>query len=627
MDECRPAHAHIVATGEGYDGFMQDAHITRSERELGALDPSETTVSDVAASEVRSNEDPFDDNTREGQLGDLKQAHAARQETGRETADMGAAPSDLQRTPELDQLWRALREFLRKRVQRQQFETWFRRAALVQADEHCIRLAVQNTFTRDWLLNYYRPVLTEAVQELFGSPRELYFVVDAELCMNEPEEAQRDADSGRSKLNASTTDDPDLPPYDLPAADPQGVSPARDDYSAQLSARRNAIERRERNESGNDRNGNFESRGNRSRSLREQIASGERKKPGLLRASDVVLNPSYRFDNFVVGPCNRFAHAAAQGVSESPGAAYNPFFLHGAVGLGKTHLLQSLCHALLEREPDTSILYLSCETFVNHFISALENGDLQKFRTKYRNVDVLVVDDIHLLANKERTQEEFFHTFNTLYNAGKQIVLSSDSPPKEIPTLQARLVSRFKWGLVTEIEPPCFETRMAILKRKSRDRGQELDDEIARMVAERIDTNIRELEGAVTKVLGYASLSSQPVTPELVRQCLREVFVDRRSQPSMEDILRVVTEHFGVRLSDLQSRKRTAAIAYPRQVGMYLARKITRLSLEEIGGFFGGRDHSTVLYGVQKIDGLTREDPSLADLLIELRSRLRSDSA
>jgi len=630
VDACHPALAHIVATGEGYDGFMQDAHITRSERDLDALHPSDAAASQLAASDVRPSEDPFDDNTRDGQAGDLKLAEHAGQEAAREAVDGSAAPLGLCRTPELDQLWRALREFLRKRVQRQQFETWFRRAALVQADEHCIRLAVQNTFTRDWLLNYYKPVLAEAVQELCGAQRELYFVVDAELCMSEPEEAQREAergaDAGRSRLDGSATGDPDLPPYELPAAEPQGARPARDDHSAQLSARRNAIERRARDESGNDRDGNFQTRGERNRSLREQIASGERKKPGLLRASDVVLNPSYRFDNFVVGPCNRFAHAAAQGVSESPAAAYNPFFLHGAVGLGKTHLLQSLCHALLEREPDTSILYLSCETFVNHFISALENGDLQKFRTKYRNVDVLVVDDIHLLANKERTQEEFFHTFNTLYNAGKQIVLSSDSPPKEIPTLQARLVSRFKWGLVTEIEPPCFETRMAILKRKSRDRGQELDDEIARMVAERIDTNIRELEGAVTKVLGYASLSSQPVTPELVRQCLREVFVDRRAQPSMEDILRVVTEHFGVRLSDLQSRKRTAAIAYPRQIGMYLARKITRLSLEEIGGFFGGRDHSTVLYGVQKIDGLTREDPSLADLLIELRSRLRSDS-
>src|SRR6185503_17578607 len=238
------------------------------------------------------------------------------------------------------------------------------------------------------------------------------------------------------------------------------------------------------------------------------------------------------------------AWAAAVGTAEAPGKAYNPFFIHGTVGLGKTHLLQSLCFALLQRNPKTRILYLSCETFVNHFINALEDGDLQKFRNKYRNVDVLVVDDIHLLANKERTQEEFFHTFNTLYQTGKQIVLSSDSPPKDIPTLQERLVSRFRWGLVTEIEPPCYETRMAILKRKSREKGRELPDDVARLLAERIDSNIRELEGATTKLMGYASLSGQAVTSELAREALREIFDSRKGQPSMEDILNVVTAHF-----------------------------------------------------------------------------------
>ena len=343
---------------------------------------------------------------------------------------------------------------------------------------------------------------------------------------------------------------------------------------------------------------------------------------GLLSASDVGLNPGYRFDTFVVGPCNRFAHAAAVGVSESPGKTYNPFFIHGNVGLGKTHLMQSLCHALLERDPSVRILYLSCETFVNHFISALENGDLHEFRNKYRNVDVLVVDDIHLLANKERTQEEFFHTFNTLYNAGKQIVLSSDSPPKDIPTLQGRLVSRFKWGLVTEMEPPCYETRMAILKRKSRERGRELPDDVARLLAERIDTNIRELEGAVTKVIGYAALAGQQVTEELARECLGEFFAKRLGTPSMDDVLNVVTQHFNIRLSDIQSRKRTAAIAYARQVGMYLARRLTRLSLEEIGGYFGGRDHSTVLYAIQKITRMIKSDVNCLETVRELQRQL-----
>ena len=228
---------------------------------------------------------------------------------------------------------------------------------------------------------------------------------------------------------------------------------------------------------------------------------------------------------------------------------------------------------------------------------------------------MLVVDDIHLLANKERTQEEFFHTFNTLYNAGKQIVLSSDSPPKDIPTLQERLVSRFKWGLVTEMEPPCYETRMAILKRKSRERGREVPDDVASLLAERIDSNIRELEGAVTKLMGYARLSGQAVSVDLAREALPELFTQRRGQPSMEEIIDLVTDHYGVKLSDLQSKKRTNAVAFPRQVAMYLARKITRHSLAEIGGFFGGRDHSTVLHAVDKIDKLTAKDAQCRDVV------------
>jgi chromosomal replication initiator protein len=343
----------------------------------------------------------------------------------------------------------------------------------------------------------------------------------------------------------------------------------------------------------------------------------------LLWSSDFALNPGYTFESFVVGPCNRFAHAAALGVSEAPGSAYNPFFLHGSVGLGKTHLLQSLCYALLERDPGARILYLSCETFINHFISALENGDLQKFRNKYRNVDVLVVDDIHMLANKERTQEEFFNTFNTLYNAGKQIVLSSDSSPKEIPTLQERLVSRFKWGLVTEIESPCYETRMAIVRRKSRERGRELPEPVAHLLAEHIDSNIRELEGAVTRVIGFASLARQEISVELVRRALRDIFAVQKGQPTMDDVMRVVTAHFNVKLTDLQSRRRTNAIAHPRQIGMYLARRITRHSLEEIGGFFGGRDHTTVLHAVRKIERDIKRDERFRALLASFLDQLQ----
>ena len=486
-----------------------------------------------------------------------------------------------EQTATLGQLWSTLQGAIRKRIEPEQFETWFRRAALSHVDDQAVRLAVQNAFSRDWLNANYKDVIEQAVRSTLG-PRRVEVEVDAELTL-----------LGAAAQTEATSD-----PEQAERKSPNG-------HARNGSAPRNGSSVR-RNTSGVTPIGN---------ALREK---------GLLDSSDFGLNEKYTFENFIVGPCNRFAHAAAVGVAESPGQAYNPFFLHGSVGLGKTHLLQSACFSLLERDPQCRILFLSCETFVNHFISALENGDLQKFRNKYRNIDVLVVDDIHVLANKERTQEEFFHTFNSLYNAGKQIVLSSDSPPKDIPTLQERLVSRFKWGLVTEIEPPCYETRMAILKRKSRERGREIPDDVASLLAERIESNIRELEGAVTKLIGYASLSKQPVTRELVREVMSDLFVTRRGQPSMEDILKVVTEHFGVKLTELQSRKRTNAVAHPRQVAMFLARRITRHSLEEIGGYFGGRDHSTVLYAVQKIQKRIQQEEAFRAILVELLGQLQS---
>ena len=483
-----------------------------------------------------------------------------------------ASPEPSEPPPnDLERFWSDTQAALRQELQPEQFETWFRRAAVAALDETAVRLAVHNGFTREWLEKYYLGDLARAVEAVAGRPLAVEIVVDAELTA-----PRRDQPSDRT---------------DPASGGPPSREPSR-------AAPRSATV-----------------------ADRDDFGSG-----GLLGTSDVVLNPQYRFDTFVVGPCNRFAHAACVGVGESPGRVYNPLFIHGSVGLGKTHLLQSLCHGLLDRDPGTRILYLSCETFVNHFIGALENGDLQKFRGKYRNVDVLVVDDIHLLANKERTQEEFFHTFNTLYNAGKQIVLSSDSPPVDIPTLQERLVSRFKWGLVTEIEPPCYETRMAILVRKSRERGRQIPEEVAQLLAERIDTNIRELEGAVTKLLGYAGLSGRPITPDLARHCLRDFFANHRREPGMEDITRVVIEHFGVKLSELQSKKRSNAIAYPRQVAMVLARRLTRMSLEEIGSYFGGRDHSTVLHAVKKLKRLVEEDARVRELLTELTFRLQGPS-
>jgi len=338
--------------------------------------------------------------------------------------------------------------------------------------------------------------------------------------------------------------------------------------------------------------------------------------------SDVVLNEKYTFDNFVVGPTNRLAIAAARAVADAPGKSYNPLFVHGKVGLGKTHLLQAICHQALRSGRALNVLYLSSETFVNQFIAAIEHGDIDRFRHKYRGVDMLLVDDIHLLANKDRTQEEFFHTFNHLYNAGKQIVLSSDSPAAEIPTLKDRLVSRFKWGLEAELAAPGFETRLAILRRKAKDRGAEVPENVMQLVAEHVDRNIRELEGAITKVIGYSQLIHRPVDLELAHQALGlQPGGSLRPVTGIDRILDVVCRHYGVKVGDLQGRRRTQSIALPRQVAMYLARSLTALSLEEIGGHFGGRDHSTVLYAIEKIRTRGAEDQPFGQLMADLEAR------
>ncbi len=316
---------------------------------------------------------------------------------------------------------------------------------------------------------------------------------------------------------------------------------------------------------------------------------------------EIQLNSDYTFGNFITGPCNQMAHAASQAVADAPGQVYNPLFLHGGVGLGKTHLLQAVCHEVKERTPGATIVYLSCETFVNQYIQAVKEGRLESFRHRYRYADVLVVDDIHFLADKERTQEEFFHTFNSLYNAKKQIILSSDSHPKEITSLEDRLVSRFKWGMVTRLEPPTYETRVAILDKKAYLRGIAIPRDVIRFIAENVDTNIRELEGAIVKVLGFASLGNRPLTLDLAKTALRDTISMKKRSVHIGDIQNVITDYFNLKPTDLQSKKRSHAISMPRHIAMYLARTMTEMSYKDIGTYFGGRDHSTVMYAEDKV--------------------------
>jgi chromosomal replication initiator protein len=323
------------------------------------------------------------------------------------------------------------------------------------------------------------------------------------------------------------------------------------------------------------------------------------------------LNPDYAFEQFVTGPCNRLAHAASSAVSDQPGKAYNPLFIHGGVGLGKTHLLQAICQRVLERHDDARIVYLSCDTFINQFISSVENGDMNQFRHRYRLADVLVIDDIHFLRGRDRTQEEFFHTFNTLYQGQKQIILSADCPPNEIPELEERLVSRFNWGLVARIDKPCYETRVAILQKKARMRGLVLTDDVVNYIAMKVENNTRELEGAITKMQGMSLIQSGKIDIDLVKQVLGDTTPPEPKRITVQMIMDAVTSFYSVKLSDLQGKRRHKSIAFPRQVSMFLARKHTRYSLEEIGGYFGNRDHTTVLHAVRTVDGDMKADPEI----------------
>ncbi len=335
----------------------------------------------------------------------------------------------------------------------------------------------------------------------------------------------------------------------------------------------------------------------------------------------VSIHPDYTFDSFVEGPENRLALAAAKAVAVRPGQTYNPLFLHGGVGLGKTHLLQAICARILDDRPDSSIYYTSCEGFMSEFVEAIENSQMAAFRDRFRTVDVLVMDDIHFLTHRERTQEEFFHTFNALYQSGRQIVLSSDAPPQDIPDLEARLVSRFQCGLVMSINPPCYETRIEIVKRKARVRGVAMPDEVACYIAGRMSSNIREIEGAIVRVLHQAE--GAPITEALAREALNDPNTQLTREVTIEDIIRVVTEHYGIKLAELQSKRRQKSVAHPRQVCMYLARRHTRYSLEEIGGYFGGRDHTTVMHAERTVEAKrSAEDGELDRVLTALEHRL-----
>ena len=327
------------------------------------------------------------------------------------------------------------------------------------------------------------------------------------------------------------------------------------------------------------------------------------------------LNPKYTFDTFVIGNSNRFAHAACVAVAESPARAYNPLFLYGGVGLGKTHLMHAIGHSIMKEQNDAKVVYVSSEKFTNELINSIKSDKNEEFRDKYRNVDILLIDDIQFIAGKEGTQEEFFHTFNALHEANKQIIISSDRPPKEIPTLEDRLRSRFEMGLIADIQPPDFETRIAILKTKAQIENIDIPNEVMNYIATYIKSNIRELEGALTRVVAYSSLINKDISYDLAVEALKDIVTTSESQEiSVNRIKEKVSTAFGIKMDDFNSKKRTRKIAYPRQIAMYLSRELTDLSLPKIGNEFGGRDHTTVIHAHDKIS---------KDLELEKNSELK----
>src|SRR5687767_13748023 len=336
-----------------------------------------------------------------------------------------------------------------------------------------------------------------------------------------------------------------------------------------------------------------------------------------------IFNPRYRFETFVVGNSNQLAHAASKSIAENPSGSFNPLFIYGGAGLGKTHIIQAIGHQIKTDRPQMKVVYMSADTFVTELISSIRYDRMQSFRDRYRTVDALLLDDIQFLAGKERTQEEFFHTFNALYEAQKQIVFTSDAQPKDIPTLEERLRSRFEWGLIADIQPPDLETKVAILRKKAEEKKLDLPHEVALFIAERVRSNIRELEGHLKRVTAFASLTGHAVNIDLAKEALKDLLSKDNKPITPADIIKVVAAHYGIKVSDLKSKSNARPIAYPRQVAMYMCKDLTDLSYPEIGKIFNNKHHSTVMYSVEKIEQLTQDDQQVARTIEMLTKQFR----
>jgi chromosomal replication initiator protein len=443
-------------------------------------------------------------------------------------------------------IWDQVLSRIEDQVGRHSFSTWFKPTSLLVDAGQTLSIRVPNLLFVEWLPKHYSVVLAEAMRDVGRPDAKLLFVPDG------------------------ASANPQGPPRQASAAAPGGASPS----------------------------GMPEEAG----APRVQVTNNE---PEPLRAGSLI--PRYMFDTFIVGPSNQFAHAACRAVAETPSRSYNPLFIHGGVGLGKTHLMHAIGHYVVQHHPSLVLTYISSERFMNEMINAVRFDRILDFRSRYRSVDVLLVDDIQFVSGKEGTQNEFFHTFNALHDAQKQIVISSDRPPHEIPALEERLRSRFEWGLIADIQSPDLETKVAILKKKAEGEALQLPDHVAMYMATRIKSNIRELEGSLIRLIAYASLTSKPLTIELAQDVLRNVIDHDEKAVTIEQIQKFVADYYQMKPAEIRSRNNSKSVAMPRQIAMYLCKALTHASLPEIGRSFGGKHHSTVIHSIKKVEEMRKK--------------------
>jgi len=495
-------------------------------------------------------------------------------------------------------VWEQVLKKLEQELSKLMIDTWLRPTVPLNLTETTLEIGTPKQIIKEWLESRYLPIILSTVHHITNKPLDVLFInldVEDQINSNDNSKAQIASTVHIEKIETIDNTPENFLIPEKPTIPNRSQTSMRHATQSQIYKPSTDSEQK----------------------LSLQLTTAD--------DSMAILNPKYIFETFVIGNSNRLAHAASLAVAEAPANAYNPFFIYGGVGLGKTHLMHAIGHRILQNHPKLKLLYISSEKFTNELINSIRDGNPESFRQKYRNIDVLLVDDIQFLSKKEHTQEEFFHTFNTLHEANKQIIMSSDRPPREIQTLEDRLRSRFEWGLITDIQPPDLETRIAILRKKAMMEHLNVPNDVMVYIASRIDNNIRELEGAFIRVIAYASLTNQTVDIDLATEALKDIFPQGKpKQITVELIQEIIASYFKLKVDELLAKRRTRNVSYPRQIAMYLARELTETSLPRLGEMFGGRDHTTVIHAYEKISRERNEDVKLSNTIKELIKKIEN---